>query len=279
MSTFGDDQILETFSDRELEILGLLAEGYTNKQIAQELFLSDETVKWYNKQIFSKLGVHNRTQAGIKAREVGLLADGMPTTSAPRDSLPATPSSLVGRDEELVEIYQRLTDPTCRLLTLTGPGGIGKTRLALEAATRLLSEKTFLGGVYFVALAGVTSAAHVVSSIAESLGISMQPGSDPEAQLIQTLADRRQPTLLVLDNFEHLVHRADLVAAVLEAAPPMKIMVTSRERLNVRDEWLLDLRGLSFPERLQDGTTTFLDKLGDSETSYDAVQLFIERAR
>lgn len=263
-----------------MEILALLAKGYTNRQIAQELILSQETIKWYNRQLYSKLGVHNRLQASLRAREVGLLDEGKPATSGvPTHHLPTEQTSFVGREQELTKLTRRLTDPTCRLLTLTGPGGIGKTRLALEVAARLLAAEHFPGGAYFVPLAGVPSAAYLVSSMTERLGLSLQRGSDPQEQLLQSLAGRRQPTLLVLDNFEHLVSRAELVTAILQAAPVVKLLVTSRERLNLRDEWLLDLRGLPFPEPVQGRTSTLIERFDEAETRYGAVQLFMQRVR
>lgn len=128
----------ETFSLREIEVLGLIADGLTNREISQKLYLSTETVKWYNKQIFPKLGVSNRTQAVKKAVELELLDPGKASPAAvkPRlySNLPAQLTSYIGRKVEIVEIKELLMEH--RLVVLTGPGGTGKTRLATHPGRR-----------------------------------------------------------------------------------------------------------------------------------------------
>ncbi len=203
----------------------------------------------------------------------------LPRSLAPLHTLgvPPQPTPFIGREEELAEIVQRLTNPACRLLTLVGPGGIGKTRLALEAATRLLPNKTFPGGVYFVPLASLSSSDFLISAIAGSLNFSFQSGKDPKAQLLNFLSDAKSALLLVLDNFEHLLTPqeegkqggADLALDILQTAPAVKLLVTSRERLNLREEWLFDIAGLQFPISLRPG---------EEVESYSAVQLFLQSA-
>ncbi len=187
-----------------------------------------------------------------------------PSRSAPiRLPFPTTP--FVGRQSDLADIEEHLEDPNCRLLTLVGPGGIGKTRLALEAA-RQQSGRPRSGPVHFVSLAAATPAL-ATSTIADGLQIALDPQGDPETQLLNYLATSRM--LMVLDNFEHIVERADLVAAILTSAPDVKILITSREGLNLQGEWLMEVAGLDVPE----------DSVDVHPEDFSAVQLFQEAAR
>jgi predicted ATPase/DNA-binding CsgD family transcriptional regulator len=173
--------------------------------------------------------------------------------------------SFVGRENELAKIADLLVLPDCRLLTLTGPGGIGKTRLAIEAMAE--QQAHFIHGVHFISLTTINSADVVASAVAGGLHLSFLPASDPRVQIIHYL--RNKHTLLVLDNFEHVLEASDLLTDLLQAAPDVKCLVTSRERLNLREEWVLMLDGLPFPN-------------GDANTrleSYSAVELFVQRAR
>jgi len=122
-------------------------------------------------------------------------------TATPRHNLPSQPTPFVGQKDTLAEMVARLNNPDCRLLTVTGPGGIGKTRLALQAAAAVV--ETFLEGVYFVPLVGVSSAALIVPAMADALGFSFSGAQDPRLQLLNYL--RRKEMLLILDSFEHLL--------------------------------------------------------------------------
>ncbi len=179
--------------------------------------------------------------------------------------LPAQATSFVGREGELSEIAALLRDPACRLLTLVGAGGIGKTRLALQAAHDQLPR--FSNGVYFVPLQPLTSSDLLPSAIASALKITFYGSDEPRLQIIHYL--REKHLLLILDNFEHLLDGVGLLSDILEAAPEVKLLVTSRERLNVQEEWTLMVDGLAFPDGKADHA------LG----SYEAVQLFVQRAR
>src|SRR5260221_5806514 len=136
MDDLRSQRVGDVLTQRELEILRLIAEGRSNQDIASGLFLTLSTVKWYLKQIYGKLHVGSRTQAIAVARASGLLNGTLSTNASPGplDNLPQQPTPFFGRAKELAAISRRLADPTCRLLTLIGPGGIGKTRLALQAA-------------------------------------------------------------------------------------------------------------------------------------------------
>lgn len=157
--------------------------------------------------------------------------------------LPAQLSPFVGREDELAEIARILDEPSGRLITLTGPGGVGKTRIAIRAAEQ--HAHRYRHGAHFVPLASLESSELIPSTIGHVLGLSLQGRSSTESQLIAALRDRE--LLLVLDNAEHLVDGAPFVSALLENAPDVQIIVTSRERLNLSSEWIVDVDGLTIP--------------------------------
>ena len=135
-STGPDQPLVEPLTSRELEILSYMAQHLTNREIADALILSLNTVKWYARQIYGKLGVDGRREAVSRARDLGLLADA-PAVSMPPRKLPAQLTPFLGRQEEVDQICGLLSGPAARLLTIVGPGGMGKTRLAVEAAACL----------------------------------------------------------------------------------------------------------------------------------------------
>jgi len=182
-------------------------------------------------------------------------------------NLPPQSTPFVGRAEELVIILARLHDPACRLLTLVGPGGSGKTRLALAAAEQLLTDDTdFADGIFFVPLQPATTASGTVAATAEAVGFHFYSDAPPRDQLLNYLRSKR--LLLVLDNFEHLLDAAELVPAILTAAPGVKLLCTSRKALRLQEEWFHPVVGLSLPtaDRSEQRTT-------------DAVRLFGQSAR
>jgi predicted ATPase len=200
-----------------------------------------------------------------------VVKEASPTKSEKHASLilPFQPTAFVGRVTELAEIDALLGDPACRLLTLVGPGGIGKTRLAIEVATHQMER--FQDGVVFVDLGSISTPNQIVSVIGSSLNLSFSGQGDPREQLLTYL--RKRHTLLLLDNFEHLLEGCELVSELLSSAPRLSILVTSRERLNLSAEWLFDVGGLSYPS----GDQSSLGAPKDV-ADYSAVQLFIQRA-
>ncbi|HEX9090406.1 MAG TPA: AAA family ATPase, partial [Anaerolineales bacterium] len=172
----------------------------------------------------------------------------------------------------LEHLGQMLTNPECRCINLVGPGGIGKTRLAVQAAEVHFNE--FAHGAAFIHLAPVGSLEGVVPAIANAINVAFFGPDEPKAQLLSYLNDKQM--LLILDNVEHLVGASSnqenitqLLVEILQAAPQIKLLVTSREALNFQEEWLFEVQGLAFPELAQ---TTGLDH-------FDAVALFVQRSR
>lgn len=187
----------------------------------------------------------------------------------PQHNLPAPTTSFVGREAELEQLAELLVDPGCRLLTLTGAGGIGKTRLALELSWKLVGDAAtiFKDGIHFIPLASLSDPNLLASTIAEALNIRLSGPQDAQLQLILHLRNKRM--LLVLDNFEHLVEAAQILTEVLEAAPGIKLLVTSRHQLELYAEWAFPLAVMRYPDQT--------DQTG--WRNYSAVQLFQQRGR
>ena len=205
-----------------------------------------------------------RLKASVAASRAG-----QPPDAASRLRLPAQTMPLIGREPELAEIDRLLQQPTCRLLTLVGAGGAGKSRLALEAAQRAGQSERYPQGVAFVPLAPVRSAEYIISAIAQALEITFYGPEEPAAQLWRYLRDKQ--LLLVLDSFEHLLASDGhgLAAELLDRAPGVRLLVTSRERLDLQGEWILDVPGLAVPAHV--AAADF--------ASYSAVQLFLQMAQ
>ncbi|MCW5849426.1 MAG: tetratricopeptide repeat protein [Anaerolineae bacterium] len=188
------------------------------------------------------------------------------TLDARPNNLPAQLTVLVGRDAELERCRERLRRGDVRLLTLTGPGGIGKTRLALQVATEMIDE--FEDGAFFVPLT-TTDPDLVLSDIAQALGVREASGQTMLASLRDALRDKNM--LVVVDNFEQVIAAAPMIAELLAAAPRVKFSVTSEIVLRVRGENTMRLEPLSLPRR---GRTPPLDEL----LKYAAIALFVQRA-
>lgn len=184
----------------------------------------------------------------------------------PKHNLPAQTTPFVGREDELAQLAKLLDNSKIRLITILAPGGMGKTRLALESAEWQIPN--FEHGVYFVELAPLSDPAHIVSAIATATNYNFQvDGRDQKQQILDFLGNKT--LLLVIDNYEHLLEGASLVTDILKAAPDVKILVTSRQRLNQLSETIFNLQGMDFP-----AWETPADAL-----EYAAVKLFMQSAK
>ncbi|MEP6665383.1 MAG: NB-ARC domain-containing protein [Nocardioidaceae bacterium] len=201
--------------------------------------------------------VHQLTVAGLRDDFPALASiGGVP------NNLPIQPTDFVGRQAELTEAERLFTQT--RLLTIMAPGGSGKTRLGIQVAADLTSD--FPDGAFFIALADVGSSRDVVQAVAESLGLALSSDEDMQTQLLAYLTSKRQ--LLVFDNFEHVIDAAALVTAILGSAPQLKVLVTSRAKLNVTGETVFTLGGLETSWRSP-----------EEALQASGVQLFIDAAK
>lgn len=196
---------------------------------------------------------------------------------APAPNLLAATTPFMGRSAELADLLRLLANPNNRLLTLLAPGGMGKTRLALEVARHVVSEprRVFLQGVCVVALAAADSTAQLVATLAQALTFTVQPQGSAADQVIHYL--REKELLLVLDNFEQLIDSAGLafVTKLLQMAPAVKLLITSRVRLNLQGEQLYWLQGLPVPAAQANREPLHLADLAQ----YSSLQLFVESAQ
>ena len=235
-------------------IYGLLAEGKSElvKTVAaeaNELGLKIEDV--FSRQIFT--GGAKR----VRAKRAQL-----------NNSLPPK-RSFVGRHAELTTLDDQLSQPTCRLLTLTGMGGVGKSSLALELAHTQFVKGAFRDGVHFIPLESLQAPELIPAQIADVLGLSANAQLS-QLELIKPFLAKKQ-TLLVFDNFEHLATGASFLPALLNVCPELKCLVTSRIRLDLKDEWVFGVEGLAYPEPDENPLEPLL--------TYDAPELFTRRAK
>jgi predicted ATPase/class 3 adenylate cyclase len=186
-------------------------------------------------------------------------------------NLPIEPTALLGREEALAAVCARLRRDDARLVTLTGPGGVGKTRLALEAAAELVDD--FADGVWLVRLSRLSDPGLVIATIAQTLGLK-EVGGQPISETVREYL-RARAVLLVLDNFEHLIQAASAVADLLRDCPGLKALVTSRVPLRLRGEKALALAPLTLAPLASDRELLTADQLAQ----YAAVALFIQRAQ
>jgi DNA-binding SARP family transcriptional activator/predicted ATPase len=187
-----------------------------------------------------------------------------PVAPLPRP-LPTPATPFIGREVELHEIGQLLADPHCRLLTITGPGGMGKTRLALQTA--ITQQPHFPNGVAYVPLRALQSAGFLAPAITSALNLTLAGSLDTAGQLLHFLTAKK--ALILLDNFEHLLDGVDLVAGILAQTSGVKLLVTSRQRLDLQEEWSFALGEFTLPAA----------PVAEEMAANSAVALFVQSAR
>ena len=257
--------VTDPLTEREQDVLQRMVRGLTNRQIADDLVIEYETVRWYTKQIYSKLGVHSRVQA-IKRAEA--LLEALPVTSAApivHNNLPYYATSFFGREKEVDELTELLENPDVRLITVTGTGGIGKTRLCVEVARRVTD--LFDDGIIYVPLASLDSTDTVVAAIASALNVRLPSEGNSVNNLIEILKDMQ--LLLVMDNYEHLLDRSPIIHLIIQNTDDVKVLVTSRVALNFSGEWVRYLDGIAFPNQVNNADIL----------TYGSVALLVDRAR
>jgi len=209
------------------------------------------------------------------ARELAAILDGFSEKPVQQvetrpTSLPVPRTGFVGREKEVAAVKELLRRQDVRLVTITGPGGIGKTRFAVEVASGLIER--FPGGIHFVPLSPLSNPDLIASAIVQTLGIREAGGQSPLEILKENLRDSlRVPMLLLLDNFEHLIQAASIVAELLVMGPNLKIMVTSRAALHVYGEYEFPVPPLALPDPRSMPTVEVLSQS-------PAVALFVQRA-
>jgi predicted ATPase/class 3 adenylate cyclase len=245
-----------------------------------QVLLSSATAELVREALPAAAGLHDLGQHRLRdlqrpERVFQLVAPGLAvdfpalrTLESFPNNLPVQPTPLIGREREVVTGRGLLQHPEARLVTLTGPGGVGKTRLGLQIAADLLRE--FPDGTFFVDLAPVISADLVIPSIAKTLSVREAANRPILDSLKEYLRDRQ--LLLVLDNFEHVLASAAQVADLLSTCLRLKVLVTSREALHLRGERQFPVPPLSLPDRSRGESV-------DQLTRYEAIRLFLERAQ
>ena len=248
-------------------LMSLSTEGLVQDDLPADVTLHD-------------LGEHRLKDLQRRERIFQVVSRNLPTNFAPLKTLDTHPNNLplqatpfVGRTKELAALTHLLLREDARLVTLTGPGGAGKTRLALQTAAEVVDH--FRDGAFFISLAGISVLSSrddpnlVTHTIAQTLGAREVQGQSPAQRLKDYLQDKQ--ILLVLDNFEQLVSSALLLSDLLGIAPGLKIMVTSREVLRLRAEREFPVPPMQLPERGRSSSPELLSQ-------YEAVKLFIQRA-
>jgi class 3 adenylate cyclase len=237
-----------------------------------QVLLSNATRKQLAGASLRDLGEHRLKDLLQPERLFQLIVDGLPadfpalkTLGNRPNNLPVQPNALIGRETKLADISELVRAEDLRLLTLTGPGGTGKTRLALHVGAELLDD--FSSGVYVVWLGPIADPELVVPTIAHTLAIRDTPGEDLLATLASYLEEKE--LLLLLDNFEHVVDAGGAIATLLASCPKLKVLATSRERLRLSAERVYDVPPLAVPDRGD------LDVIRGNE----AVALFTARAQ
>ena len=245
------------------------------ERLAAKLLQAPAPFVWIVERCLSKESKQRYTTTRELARDLAAVRDhlgdvpGRFADTRP-SNLPVQRTAFVAREHEESTLTQLLSRPDVRMATLTGPGGIGKTRLALQVAEKIADQ--FPGGVCFVALSSVRDGGLIASSIAQAVGVHESGNQTPQERLKEYLGGLDQPLLLLLDNFEHLVAAAPLVAQLFVAGPTLKIIITSQAPLHIYGEHEFPVPPLALPNPKSIPALDVLSRI-------PAVALFVERAR
>ena len=234
---------LYKLTDRETEVVTLMAQALSNREIAEELGIGIESVRMHAKNLYSKLDVSGRQKASLKAIELGIIELEDDTTTTPTHNLPIAPTPFIGRSNELQDIAQAFQQGA-RLVTILGAGGMGKTRLSLAYGQQSLGQ--YSDGVYFVPLDAVETTDGILLQLIETLELKVSNKLSYHQQLLDYVSDKNM--LLITDNWEHLLDGATLVSDILLSASDVHIITTSREKLSLAGEFVFRLSGLSVPD-------------------------------
>lgn len=218
----------------------------------------------YRQQLHAEIGVEPETDTQALYQRLAT------TAFPPPNNLPAPTSNFIGRAAERGHIQRLLLNPDCRLVSILGPGGIGKTSLSLHAVNYLLATHPgqFLDGVFFVSLVNIETGTLLPCTVGSTLNFKPHGSEKQETQLFNFLHSKE--LLLILDNFEHLISSESVkwLSNLLATAPNVKILLTSRGRLNLREEHIIDLRGLPYP----------VAGAAESAENFSAIKLFLQHA-
>jgi predicted ATPase/DNA-binding CsgD family transcriptional regulator len=252
---------------REFQIACLVRDGLTDREIGTRLFITRRTAEWHLKQVFNKLGVNSRSQVAAWVAHEQAIRSTTDSPSRRLHNLPLQLTTFIGRRNAMAEVQRLLA--TKRLVTLAAVGGAGKTRLALEVASRSLDR--YPDGAWFVDLAPIKDGHLVLSLFGSALGVHERPRQPMAETLIEHLRDRH--LLLVVDNCEHVIEDcAGVVDSILRSCPNIFVLATSREPLRVDGETVWRLPQMDVPDM---AAPIDLHELGQ----YEAVGLFLDRAQ
>ena len=222
-------------------------------------------------------GSHSSTSWRVGSQVRSIPSSSIVAPKEPAHNLPAYATPFIGRQQELTAVTTRLADPTCRLLSILGPGGVGKSRLAIQAAREQLTQ--FADGIFHVSLASLTDPNLFIPALAEATQFAFYTeksgATDPTRQFINFLREKQM--LLLLDNAETILENRPLIADILASCPHVKLLVTSSQRLNLQGEWTLPLSGLPLPV-IEDGDEDHVAHSVATLANYEAVQFFAQCA-
>jgi trehalose/maltose transport system substrate-binding protein len=255
------DKVARIIADLETELSPEIVAAVQMRGKARDLWVTTE-------EVLAEMKARLARDESEKSRGAGKQGGGGRVSPSPPHNLLSSPTPLIGREKELTEVNDLLAEPSCRLVSIVGPGGIGKTRLSVEVARQALAQ--FADGVYFVSLASADSAEDIMPRIATALDPEAYPTGQTAVGFLPQLHRRDPALLVVLDNLEQLLPDGGAaIEELLSQTRRLKLIVTSRQALNIRWEWRYDLDGLAYPA----GDTA------DALESYSAVKMFLQRVR